>query len=294
VTISCIPFGRTGHQSSRVLFGAAALGSMRQEKADALLATLLEAGVNHIDVAASYGDAELRVAPWMQHHRDDFFLATKTGERGGPAAREELQRSLERLQVDQVDLIQLHNLVDEAGWQTAFGPGGAVEALVDARAEGLVRFIGVTGHGTQVAAMHRRSLERFHFDSVLLPCNVTMLDQADYRADFDALLEICRERNVAVQTIKSIARRRWREDDPRPKFSWYEPLEDEAAIARAVAFVLAKPGVFLNSSSDARLLPKILAAAEHFDGHCDEPGLEADVEGFAMEPLFAPDGLETI
>ncbi|MFP6580278.1 MAG: aldo/keto reductase [Myxococcota bacterium] len=294
MTIPRAPFGATGHESSRVLFGAAALGSMRQEKADRLLETLLEAGVNHIDVAASYGDAELRVGPWMQDHRDDFFLATKTGERSGPAAREELERSLERLQVDRVDLIQLHNLVDEDGWQTAFGPGGAVEALSEARSEGLVRFVGVTGHGTQVAAMHRRSLERFPFDSVLLPCNVTMLAQPDYRADFDALLEICRERNVAVQTIKSIARRRWREDDPRPKFSWYEPLEDEAAIARAVGFVLSQPGTFLNSSSDARLLPKILKAAERFEGDLDEAAAAADVETFAMQPLFAPGEAESI
>src|ERR1700685_909964 len=168
------PFGRTGHESSRVIFGAAALGSMRQESADQSLATLLEFGVNHIDTAASYGDSELRVGPWMAEHRDRFFLATKTGDRTGPAARASLERSLERLGVDQVDLIQLHNLVEEDDWATAHAKGGAVEALAQARDEALVRFIGVTGHGLRTAGMHLRSLEQFDFDSVLFPYNFSL------------------------------------------------------------------------------------------------------------------------
>jgi len=292
--ISRAPFGATGHESSRILFGAAALGSMRQDKADQVLGTLLEAGINHLDVAASYGEAELRLAPWLRQYREKFFLATKTGERRSEGALAEIHRSLARLEVDQIDLIQLHNLVDEKEWEIALGPGGALEALVQAREEGLVRFIGVTGHGTRVAAMHRRSLERFPFDSVLLPCNYTMLSQPDYRADFDALLEICRERNVAVQTIKAIARRRWEQGDTQPRFSWYEPLQEADAISRAVAFVLALPGVFLNSSSDARLLPAILEAANRLEDGPDESAIAADVERLGMQPLFVPGGLETI
>ena len=280
-----IPFGRTGHHSSRVIFGAAALGSMRQEKADRILALLLEHGVNHIDTAASYGDSELRVGPWMARDRAQFFLATKTGERRAAGARESLERSLERLQVEQVDLIQLHNLVEEDEWETALGPGGALEALVEARARGQVRFIGVTGHGTRVAAMHLRSLERFPFDSVLLPYNFTMLQDAEYAADLERLLALCAARGVAVQTIKAVARRRWIGEGER-RFSWYEPLRDDDAVRRAVHFVLARPGVFLNSSSDATVLPQILAAAAQPPAVPSSRDLAADVARYAMQPLF--------
>ncbi|MGO9451270.1 MAG: aldo/keto reductase [Candidatus Binataceae bacterium] len=258
--IDKIPFGSTGHLSSRVIFGAAALGGMKQERADGVLETLLEYGINHIDTATSYGESELRIGPWMREHRKDFFLATKTGDRTYDGARASLHRSLERLRVDHVDLIQLHNLVDETEWQTALGPGGALEAIVEARAQGLVRFIGVTGHGTQVPAMHLRSLERFAFDSVLFPYNFTMLENRQYAADAEALLKTCNGRGVATQTIKSAARRRWQEGDQR-KFSWYEPLRDRDALRRAVHFVLSRPGLFLNSSSDATILRDILDAA---------------------------------
>ncbi len=279
------PFGQTGHESSRVLFGAAALARMRQEKADSLLETLLEYGVNHIDTAAAYGDAELRIAPWMRGHRDRFFLATKTGARTSEGARESLHRSLERLGVDRIDLIQLHNLVDEAEWETALGPGGALEALVEARDRGLVRFIGVTGHGTRVAEMHRRSLERFPFDSVLLPYNFTMMRTPDYAADVEALLALCRERGAAVQGIKSVARRRWREGD-EPRFSWYEPLKEPEALRRAVRFALGRPELFLVTSSDATLLRPILEAAAEAKAPPLPRELETDAARLAIEPLF--------
>jgi aryl-alcohol dehydrogenase-like predicted oxidoreductase len=279
-----MPFGRTGHRSSRVIFGAAALGGMRQEKADRILDVLLEGGINHIDTAASYGEAELRIGPWMARHRDRFFLATKTGDRTGTGARESLHRSLERLRVDRIDLIQLHNLVEESEWETALGPDGALEALVDARDRGLVRFIGVTGHGTRVAAMHARSLARFPFDSVLLPYNFTMMQDADYAADFERLVALCEARGIAVQTIKSVARRRWQETTER-RFSWYEPLRDPDAIRRAVHFTLSRPGLFLNSSSDATLLPTILDVARAVSAPRREE-LERDVAHYAMEPLF--------
>ncbi|HUA32097.1 MAG TPA: aldo/keto reductase [Candidatus Binataceae bacterium] len=281
------PFGPTGHQSSRVIFGAAALGGMKQEKADPMLDVLLEYGVNHIDTAAAYGNSELRIGPWMREHRKHFFLATKTGDRTAEAARASLHRSLERLKVDQIDLIQMHNLVEEAEWQTAMGPGGALEALVEARAQGLVRFIGVTGHGTQVAAMHRRSLERFAFDSVLFPYNFTMLGIDQYAADVEALIKLCNERGVATQTIKSAARRRWQNGTER-KFSWYEPLRERDALRRAVHFVLSRPGLFLNTSSDTTILREILDAASQTPEAPARSEMEADVAHFAMEPLFVP------
>ena len=169
------PFGRTGHMSTRTLFGAASLKNVTQEEADRTLEVLLEYGVNHIDTAASYGDSELRIGPWMNRYRRQFFLATKTGERTYQEARESIHRSLERLRVSQIDLIQLHNLAEEAEWEVAMGPGGALEAAIEAREQGLVRFIGVTGHGVAIPVMHKRSLERFDFDAVLLPCNYLML-----------------------------------------------------------------------------------------------------------------------
>jgi aryl-alcohol dehydrogenase-like predicted oxidoreductase len=286
-------FGRTGHQSSRVIFGAAALGRMQQERADQVLATLLEFGVNHIDTAASYGDSELRIAPWMEAHRERFFLATKTGERTGDGARASLERSLTRLGVDSVDLIQLHNLVEPDEWEVAHGPGGAVEALSRARDEGLTRFIGVTGHGLRIASMHLRSLERFDFSSVLLPYNYAMMSIDRYRADAEALLGVCEQRGVAVQTIKSVARRRWPEG-AAPRFSWYEPLADGSALTRAVRYVLGRPGLFLNSSSDARLLrPTLEAAAVTSRPPADEE-MAADLDRHDIEPLFDGAELERI
>ena len=294
--IEKIPFGRTGHESTRTLFGAAALGGMSPERAEGVLTTLLEHGVNHIDTAASYGDSELRLAPWLAAHRASFFLATKTDQRTGPAARAQLERSLERMEVGQVDLIQMHNLVDEREWETAMGPGGALEALIDARAEGLVRFIGVTGHGTRVAAMHLRSLERFDFDSVLLPYNFTMMQQAEYAADVEALLEICSARNVAVQTIKAVARRRWAHDAEPTRRCWYEPIEDEAAFEQAVHFVLAREQLFLNTSSDVTVLERTLAAADRFFAGAepvDEARLTELLARAGAEPLFVP-GLDDV
>jgi aryl-alcohol dehydrogenase-like predicted oxidoreductase len=276
-----------------VIFGAAALGGMNQEKADQVLEVLLEYGINHIDTAASYGESELRIGPWMREHRSRFFLATKTGDRSYEGARASLHRSLERLRVDQVDLIQLHNLVDEKEWETALGVHGALEALTDARAEGLVRFIGVTGHGSQVAAMHIRSLERFAFDSVLFPYNFTMLGIAQYANDAEALLKVCNQRNVATQTIKSVARRRWQNGADR-KFSWYEPLRDRDAIRRAVHFVLSRPGLFLNTSSDASILRDILDAAGETAQAPARSELEADVARYEMAPLFIPGVSDTI
>src|SRR3989441_7272854 len=237
VMIERRPFGRTGHPSTVTLFGGAALARASQADADRTLDLLLRYGVNHIDTAARYGDSELRIGPWMARHRKDFFLATKTGSRTAPEAREDLHRSLERLRVDHVDLIQLHSLGHPDDWDQAMGPGGALEALIEAREAGLARFIGVTGHGWTIAAMHRRSLACFDFDAVLLPYNFFMAQQELYRRDFEEVLSVCRERNVAVQVIKSIARGPWA-TAARPHTTWYQPLEEQADIDRAVHWVL--------------------------------------------------------
>jgi aryl-alcohol dehydrogenase-like predicted oxidoreductase len=291
--IEQVEFGRTGHLSSRVIFGAAALSRMGQDRADELLPVLLEFGVNHLDTAAAYGDAELRLAPWLAAHRNQFFLATKTGDRTGDGARSSLERSLDRLGVDQVDLIQLHNLVEPEEWEIAHGPHGAVAALAKARDERLVRFIGVTGHGTRIANMHLRSLDRFDFDSVLLPYNYALLRDDGYRADVERLLELCEQRRAAVQTIKAVARRRWT-DDTAPHFSWYEPLPDGEAMSRAVGYVLAQPQLFLISSSDARLLRPILRAASSGQPAPSTAELEADVAAHGIRPLFDGASLERI
>jgi aryl-alcohol dehydrogenase-like predicted oxidoreductase len=287
------PFGRTGHLSTRVVFGAAALGAMHQEAADSVMAVVERAGVNHIDTAASYGRAERLLQPWLASHRHEVFLATKTGERDGVAARAQLEKSLERMRVDQVDLIQLHNLVEPEEWEAAFAPGGAVEALDAARAEGLVRFIGVTGHGMRIAAMHLRSLERFDFDSVLLPYNHSLLRDPVYRAEVEALRELCAERSVAVQTIKSVARRRWA-DGTEGHQSWYEPITDPDAVRRAVHHVLAEPDLFLASTSDSTVLPLVLEAAAMPIEPVDEAALEADEAALGITPLFDRGPLELI
>jgi aryl-alcohol dehydrogenase-like predicted oxidoreductase len=279
------PFGRTGHKSTRIIFGAAAFWKATPETEDRTLALLFEHGINHIDVAASYGEAEDHVGPWMERHRDRFFLATKTGERGYDGAWAELRRSLERLRVDSVDLWQLHNLVDPTEWEKAMGPGGALEAAVEARDQGLVRFIGVTGHGVTVAEMHRRSLERFPFDSVLLPLNHTMMKNPDYAAEFEALAGICREQGVAVQTIKSLAVGAWGEKE-RTTTTWYEALRGQVDIDRAVHWVLGHERVFLNTASDLGLLARILDAAERYEAPPSEAEMEAMAARAAMSPLF--------
>jgi aryl-alcohol dehydrogenase-like predicted oxidoreductase len=285
VAIEKIPFGSTGHVSTRTIFGAAALGRVTQAEADDALALLLEFGVNHIDTAASYGDAELRVAPWLVDHRDDFFLATKTGERERGPAHDEIRRSLERLGVDQVDLIQLHNLVDRAEWETAIGPGGALEAAVAARDEGLVRFIGVTGHGVDVAERHLQSLAEFPFDSVLFPFTYVQLQDDRYAAAVAELLELCAEREIAVQTIKSLSKGRWRTDE-HTAAPWYEPLTDRAAIHTAVSWTLGTPGIFLNTVSDLALLPLVLEAAASPGVRPSDEQMDAFVAEQGVTPLF--------
>lgn len=285
MAIATQPFGRSGHMSTRTLFGAAALGAVSQADADRTLEVLLQYGVNHIDVAAGYGDAELRIAPWLARYRSQFYLATKTGARKADAAKEELHRSLDRMKTDYIDLWQLHNLADPIEWDIALSPGGVLEAAIEAKKQGLIRAIGVTGHGLQIAATHRRSLERFDFDSVLLPYNYITLRNAYYAEQFNALLATCRERNVAVQTIKSIAYKPWW-GRPHTHTTWYEPLTEQKDIDLAVHWALQQPGIFLNTVSDIHLLPRVLDAASRFESGPSDQEMDALVERSGMQPLF--------
>ena len=278
-------FGRTAHSSTRTIFGAAALGNVTQAEADRTLDLLLEYGVNHIDTAASYGESELRIGPWMSRYRQQFFLATKTGKRTYAEAKEEFHRSLERLRVDSVDLIQVHHLVDPQEWKVALGPGGALEALIEAREQGLTRYIGVTGHEVAIAAMHQLSLNRFDFDSVLLPCNYLLMQNPVYAAGFEAVVKICQARNVAMQTIKGITRRRWG-DRPPTRNTWYEPLEEQADVDLAVHWLIGRPGLFLNTVGDIHVLPQVLNAASRFEKQPSEAGMQALVARREMGPMF--------
>jgi aryl-alcohol dehydrogenase-like predicted oxidoreductase len=285
VAVPLDEFGRTGHRSSRTIFGAASLSNVTQDAADRALEVLLQHGVNHIDTAAGYGDSELRIAPWLKREPNRFFLATKTGSRDAKGAREELHRSLDRLGVDHVDLWQLHSLADPIEWDTALSPGGAIDAAVEARDKGLVKWIGVTGHGAQIAANHRRSLSRFDFDSVLLPFNFVTMQLPYYAENFDGLAKTCAERKVAVQTIKSIAASPWLGRE-RTRTTWYEPLEAQADIDLAVWWVLGRPGVFLNTVGDIDLLPRVLDAAERFAKRPTDAEMNAMLERSRTEPLF--------
>lgn len=283
--IDKIPFGKTGHQSSRAIFGSVSLGRISQSEADRVLDLLWEFGINHIDTAPKYGEAELRLGPWMKKYRDKFFLATKTNERTYRDAKDQFQRSLDRLQVDHVDLLQFHNLTDVVEREIIMGPGGALEFLVEAREKGLTRFIGITGHGLDTPRFHRQTLERFDFDSVLLPCNYLLMQNPNYGGEFQRLISYCHEHQIAVQTIKSIARGYWG-DKEWSRSTWYEPLSDEAAITKSVHWVLGIPGIFLNTVGDVQELPKVLKAADSFEKRPTDEEMKTIVEEMNMQTLF--------
>jgi aryl-alcohol dehydrogenase-like predicted oxidoreductase len=279
-------FGRTGYNSTRVIFGAYALSEATQKEADAVLESLLEHGINHIDTAPLYGKAEERIGPWMEVYRDRFFLATKTRNRGRDRAWKDLQNSLARLRVDQIDLWQMHGLTNPQGWEKAMGPGGTLEAFIEAREKGLVRFLGVTGHGSKVPGMPIQSLERFDFDSVLLPYSYWQMRDPKYAADFKALAGMCRKRKVALQTIKSVARRKWGDQPKTHNTYFYQPLETQAAIDKAVHWVLGNTEVFLITAGDMHILPKVLDAAERFEARPPDEDMEALIEELDIQPIF--------
>ncbi len=283
--IPTYPFGRTGHHSTRTLFGGFALSSCSQAKADEVLELVLAYGINHIDTAASYGRSEERLKSWLTKHRDHFFLATKTEQRTYKGAWAELEQSRQRMGVDTIDLWQMHLLVEEDAWQTAFSPDGALKAFLEAREKGIVRYLGVTGHGVQVARMHLRSLAQHDFDSVLLPYNYSMMQNPQYAADFAELEQFCLKHNVAMQTIKAVARGHWGSKKAN-RNTWYEPLEAQDAIDTAVAYTLNRPHLFLNTVGDPDLLPKVLDAASRFR---PQPQAELDAKMAALQttPMFA-------
>jgi aryl-alcohol dehydrogenase-like predicted oxidoreductase len=286
--IPSAPFGKTGHESRRTIFGAAALGKVTDAEADRALELVLRYDLNHLDTAASYGDSELHIAPWLKREgRDRFFLATKTGKRTYAEARDEIRLSLRRLGVDHVDLIQLHNLVDQKEWDVAMGKDGALRAAIEARDAGLTRFIGVTGHGLEVARRHRESLDRFPFDSVLFPYNATQLAGEDYARDAEALIALCEKRGVAIQTIKAITLGPWPGERPARPTTWYQPLTEQRDIDLAVRFVFARPGIFLNTASDIDLLAKILDAADRGGREPTADEIADLIRRREMAPLFA-------
>jgi aryl-alcohol dehydrogenase-like predicted oxidoreductase len=279
------PFGRTGHDSTRIIFGAAALSTVTQEEADQTLEILLKYGINHIDTASGYGESELRIGPWMKNHRNKFFLATKLFRRGYNGAKDQIKSCLERLQVSTIDLLQFHNLTKKESWDKVMGPDGALKAAIEAKDAGMIRNIGVTGHGFTVAEMHKLSLEKFNFAAVLLPYNPMMMQNQKYAEDFENLVKFCKERNVAVQTIKSLARRPWGDKEKSYK-TWYEPFKKQSDIDRAIHWVLNREDVFLNSSSDVKLLPKILDAASRFKIGSQSLEIQEEIDRSGMEPIF--------
>jgi predicted aldo/keto reductase-like oxidoreductase len=256
--------GRLGHESSVLIYGAAALAEVDQPTADASVQLALDAGINHFDVAASYGDAELRLGPWMPTIRDRILLATKTELRDRNEAWAQINRSLERLQTDHLDLIQIHAVGDLAELDLVTGPGGSLEAAVRARAEGLAGAVGITGHGHQAPATHLEALARFPFDTVLTPLNWVLGQDPAYLADYQALVAEVRAQEVGLMVIKTVSRRNWPEGPVEHSYgTWYEPFEDQERIGAAVAWVLSHPEVTgIATPGDVRLLPMLIQAEQ--------------------------------
>ena len=286
--IDTMLFGRTGHTSTRVLFGAAALGQVTQDEADQAMRAIIHYGVNHIDTAAGYGESELRIGPWMKTHRDEFFLASKTGDRDYQRAKESIEHSLKRLQTYHLDLIQLHGVIEDEELDKVLGEDGALKAALEARQKGTVRFIGITSHTLHAPAIHMKALAHFNFDSVLLPYNWMLVQNPQYAVDFKALLDVCRQRNTAVQLIKTNQRRKWNEEGHFAD-TWYMPFADQEDVNKAVLWALGtQPGAFLNSSGDINILPKFLEAASRFSDARVPSNLEMKhlIEEKLGEPLW--------
>ncbi len=285
--ISKLQFGRTSHKSTRTIFGAYALNSSTQEEADKALSLLQKFGVNHIDTAPMYGNAESLIGNWMPEYRDDFFIATKTRNRGRQAALETLHKSLKQLQVDYIDLWQMHGLTNPQGWQKAMGPGGVLEAFIEARDEGLVKYLGVTGHGGKTPIMHRRSLERFDFDTVMLPYNFHLMQNPRYATNFVELVKNCQDRKVAIQTIKAVSRRPWENRPRKYNTYFYEPLETKDAINKSVWWSLGLQDSFLATAGDIQILPMILEAAAKFDKQPSNEEMNQIIDEYNVKPIFS-------
>ena len=285
--ISKMKFGRTGHDSTRIIFGGYALSKATQEEAEQILELLLKSGINHIDTALVYGDSEKRIGPWMEKHRNDFFLATKTRNRSYEGAWKDLERSLDQLKVDYVDLWQMHGLTNPVGWEKAMGSGGVLDAFIEAREKDLVKYLGVTGHGSQVPKMHLQSLKRFDFDSVLLPYNYIFMQNPKYVSDFTDLVNLCKDRNIALQTIKSVARRPWEDRPKNYNTYFYQPLETQDAIDKAVHWSLGLENSFVITAGDMEILPKIIDAAKRFKDKPTEEKMKKLVEDYNLQQIFS-------
>jgi aryl-alcohol dehydrogenase-like predicted oxidoreductase len=279
-------FGRTGHMSTVAIFGAAAFGQVTQAQADASMELVIAAGVNHIDVAPSYGEAELRLGPWLARERKRFFLGCKTTERTKAGAAAELRRSLERLRVDSFDLYQLHAITTMEELDQVTAPGGALEAALDARAEGLTRYLGITGHGVDAPAIYLEALRRFDFDSVLFPINFVQYANPTYRRNAEELVRQCRARDVGTMIIKAICRRPWG-NRPHAYNTWYEPFDDPDHIQQGVNFALSQDVTGLCTTGDVRVLPLFLEACKRFApmSQAEQAALVATANQY--EPLFA-------
>ena len=262
--IPILTFGRTEHVSTRILFGAASLGRVTQTEADKTVETIMKYGVNHIDTAASYDDAELRLGPSISKYRKHFFLASKTGDRTYQAAKDSIHRSLERLRTDHLDLIQLHGVIEDSEWEIAVGPSGALEAALEARRQGLVKFIGITSHSLHAPLIHQESLARFDFDSILLPWNYQLSQNPVYAANFMLAVDAAKAKRTAVQIIKTAQRRPWT-DSVHWAATWYEPYRDQQSIDLAIHWALSNPGVFINSVGDIHVLQMVLDAASRYE-----------------------------
>ncbi|NOU86486.1 aldo/keto reductase [Paenibacillus sp. LMG 31460] len=275
--------GRLNYESSVVMFGAASLGNVTQEEADASISFALQHGVNHFDTAASYGDAEVRMGPMISQIRKDIFLATKTGQRTKKEAKEEIYRSLERMRVDSVDLLQLHAVGSMEELDRCTEKGGALEAALEAQAEGFVKEIGITGHGHDAPSVHLEALHRFPFATVLLPLNYYMYSLPEYRESFDALMEEANKQNAAIRVIKAIAKAPWGEGEKRSYATWYEPFDQQQMIDACVHFVLSFPSVCgFASAGDIHLFPKIVDAVERYGSMNDEEAerILGDISGY--------------
>lgn len=278
--------GQTGHMSSVLIYGGAALSEVSQEDADRSIAFALQSGINHFDTAAAYGDSELRLGPWMGRIRDRIFLATKTGDRTATGAYDSIRRSLERLQVDRVDLLQLHAIGDLKDLDRATGAGGAVEGALKAKAEGLVGAIGITGHGMRAPAVHLESLRRFPFATVLTPYNYLLSQDDGYLRDFDALAEAAGAQDVGLMLIKVIARNLWKAGEVPRYTTWYEPLDSQPAIDAALAFALRRTEITgICSAGDVRLLP-MLVESERKTGSVSLARIRAELS--AVPDLGSP------
>jgi aryl-alcohol dehydrogenase-like predicted oxidoreductase len=278
--------GRLGHMSSVLIYGGAALGEVTQDVADASIRQALTAGINHFDTAAAYGDSELRIGAWMPRIRDRIFLASKTGDRTAGDAYDSIRRSLERLQVERLDLIQLHAVCDLDDLGAATGTGGALEGTLRAKEEGLVDAIGITGHGMRAPAVHLEALRRYRFDTVLTPCNYRLWIEDDYRRDLEALEEEVRAQDAGLMVIKALARNLWREGEHRYD-TWYEPLDEQPVIDAAVAFALSRPTVTgIATAGDVRLLAMTIEAERGAPAITPEEAARELATVPEMEPPF--------